>query len=79
MLSKLLDISNNLYVTVISAECGEKRMTEKSGRIVHLTLSFSRVSSNLLFKGKWQQKLLSKQYTEVYYRIFISALFGDIF
>ena len=29
MLSKLLDISNNLYVTVISAECGEKRMTEK--------------------------------------------------
>ena len=38
------------------------------------------------FKGKWQQKFLSaclkqtpKQYIEVYYRIFISALFGEIF
>ena len=37
-------------------------------------------------KGKWQQKFLSaylketpKQYIEVYYRIFISALFGEIF
>ena len=38
------------------------------------------------FKGKWQQKYLMaylketpKQYIEVYYRIFISALFGEIF
>ena len=37
-------------------------------------------------KGKWQQNVLSshlketpKQYIEVYYRIFISALFGEIF
>ena len=37
-------------------------------------------------KGKWQQNFLSsylketpKQYIEVYYRIFISALFGEIF
>ena len=37
-------------------------------------------------KGKWQQKFLSaylketpKQYIEVYHRIFISALFGEIF
>ena len=39
-----------------------------------------------LVKGKWQQSFLSshlketpKQYTEVYYRIFISALIGEIF
>ena len=39
-----------------------------------------------LIKGKWQQKFLSsylkgtpKQYIEVYNRIFISALFGEIF
>ena len=39
-----------------------------------------------LVKGKWQQKFLwaylketPKQYIEVYYRIFISALFGEIF
>ena len=39
-----------------------------------------------ILKGKWQQKFLSfylketpKQYIEVYYRIFISALFGEIF
>ena len=38
------------------------------------------------FKGKWQQKFLSsyltetpKQYIKVYYRIFISALFGEMF
>ena len=38
------------------------------------------------FRGKWQQNFLSsylkenpKQYMEVYYRIFISALFGEIF
>ena len=38
------------------------------------------------FKGKWQQTFLSaylketpKQYIEVYHRIFISALFGEIF
>ena len=37
-------------------------------------------------KGKWQQNFLSsylkespKQYVEVYYRIFIFALFGEIF
>ena len=37
-------------------------------------------------KGKWQQNFLSshlketpKQYIKVYYRIFISALFGEIF
>ena len=37
-------------------------------------------------KGKWQKKFLSshlketpKQYIEVYYRILISALFGEIF
>ena len=37
-------------------------------------------------KGKWQQNFLlshlkdtPKQYIEVYYRIFISALFGEIF
>ena len=42
--------------------------------------------SLFLFKGKWQQKFLSaylketpKQYIEVYYRIFIPALFGEIF
>ena len=39
-----------------------------------------------MVKGKWQQKILSSylketaiQYMEVYYRIFISALFGEIF
>ena len=39
----------------------------------------------LSIKGKWQQNFLSshlketpKQYTEVYYRILISALFGEI-
>ena len=45
------------------------------------------VSFHLLsFKGKWQQKILSaylketpKQYIEVYYRILIPALFGEIF
>ena len=38
------------------------------------------------FKGKWQQNFLlshlketPKQYIEVYYGIFISALFGEIF
>ena len=38
------------------------------------------------FKGRWGQKFLSsylketpKQYIEVYYRIFISALFGELF
>ena len=38
------------------------------------------------FKGDWQQKFLSvylkdtpKQYIEVYYRIFVSALLGEIF
>ena len=32
MLSKLLDIPNNLSVRVESAKCGQKRTTEKSGR-----------------------------------------------
>ena len=32
MLSKLLDISNNLSVRVEKAECGQKRTTENSGR-----------------------------------------------
>ena len=39
-----------------------------------------------ILKGKWQQKFLAshlketpKQYIEVYNRIFISALFGQIF
>ena len=38
------------------------------------------------FVGKWQQKFLpshleetTKQYMEVYYRIFMSALFRDVF
>ena len=42
--------------------------------------------ATFLLKGKWQQKFLSsylketpKQYIEVNYRIFISALFGGIF
>ena len=42
------------------------------------------LSENL--EEKWQQNVLSshlketpKQYIEVYYRIFISALFGEIF
>ena len=45
---------------------------------------FSDLDYNL--KGEWQQKFLSsylketpKKYIEVYYRIFISALFGEIF
>ena len=42
--------------------------------------------TNEIIKGNWQQKFLSsylketpKQYIQVYYRIFISAFFGDIF
>ena len=49
-----------------------------------LTLEFR--DRNKILQGKWQQKsLLSysketpKQHIEVYYRIFISALFGEIF
>ena len=45
-----------------------------------------RIDNLQYFKGKWQQNFLSsylketpKQYIEVYYRIFISALFGEIF
>ena len=51
-----------------------------------ITINLQIVSYYSLFKGKWQQKFLSaylketpKQYIEVYYRIFISALFGEIF
>ena len=47
---------------------------------------YLKVLRNLLFKEKWQQNFLSsylketpKQYIEVYYRIFISALFGKKF
>ena len=43
-------------------------------------------TKNLILKGKWQQNFFSshlketpKQYIEVYYRIFISALFGELF
>ena len=43
-------------------------------------------SAACVVKGKWQQNFLSaylketpKQYREVYHRIFISALFGEIF
>ena len=45
-----------------------------------------KLASGIKLKGKWQQKFLSaylketpKQFIEVYYRIFISALFGEIF
>ena len=43
-------------------------------------------NGSIIIKGKWQQNFLSshvketpKQYIKVYYRIFISALFGEIF
>ena len=49
-------------------------------------VKISRLNDCPRVKGKWQQNVLSshlketpKQYIEVYYRIFISALFGEIF
>ena len=54
-------------------------------RKVYTELSL-RLASTQMLKGKWQQKFLSsylketpKQCIEVNYRIFISALFGEIF
>ena len=51
-----------------------------------LTLTLNLHQGKNLFKGKWQQNFLSshlkealKQYIEVYYRIFISVLIGDLF
>ena len=56
---------------LLEQPCNKSDVTNKIVRVV---------------KGKWQQTFLSaylketpKQYIEVYYRIFISALFGEIF
>ena len=66
----------NIYGTV----CPPKRLPLWAGKLQYHPLEFE------CFKGKWQQNFLSsylketpKQYIEVYYRIFISALFGEIF
>ena len=47
---------------------------------------YETMGPSVLLKGKWQQKFLSsylketpKQCIQVNYRIFISALFGEIF
>ena len=53
---------------------------------VKLSQESNNLQTGLLLKGKWQQNFLSaylketpKQHIEVYYGIFISALFGEIF
>ena len=55
---------------------------KRNGLCARLRLIFQKC----WFKGKWQQNFLSsylketsKQYIEVYYRIFISALFDETF
>ena len=52
----------------------------------NIFLFFLPIRTYEVLKGKWQQNFLSshlketpKQYIKVYYRIFISALFGEIF
>ena len=54
---------------------------------IYIVLEYKGIkkSYHVHFKGKWQQKSsylreTPKQYiAEVYYRIFVSALFGEIF
>ena len=54
--------------------------------ILKFVFKINGIPSPLEFKGKWPQNFLSSHLTEtpkqnvkVYYRIFISALFGEIF
>ena len=61
-------------------------MPGNDNRVLFSTKNISQKVKKQSIKGKWQQNYLSsylketpKQYIEVYHRIFISALFGEIF